>query len=120
MEAGGTTYDFLQETWHPEDDAGVARALEEHFQVAGLLSLRDLRIDRERVQLVARFTRSFEAAPFQAGAGEPVCHFLRGLFCGLASKMLGGTDFVGDEAACEGRGDTSCEIRVHLMFERQA
>ena len=113
--AGQTTFDFVNATFAPPDDAAFARALGEHFGLAGFFILEGMQVDRDAGRLEAQVHRSFEVeVPHRVGANAR-CHFMRGLFAGIADRLLGMQDLVADETACEREGADSCAFVVRPL-----
>jgi CheY-like chemotaxis protein len=115
-EAGLNTFDFIQEHWNPKDEQQFLEALQEHLSYAGLCTTREFRIDREPFRAIVQVERSFEHGLHEGPAERPVCHFLRGLVCGIAIRLSGEPDLMCDETACEARGDAACVFSIHRMF----
>lgn len=114
--AGSDCFEFIHENWSPRDEAEFLRATQDHLRSAGLCEFRDVRIDRSSSRATVRVHDNFEAAQYGPAASGPVCHFLRGILCGMFSRMLGSGELVCDEKACQAKGDEACEFVVHPMF----
>jgi len=115
--AGGTTFDFVAATYAPADDAAFRKALAEHAALAGLFLVRDFEVDRKNETLYVEVQRSFESAiPTRVDA--PCCHFTRGLFAGIANRMMDTADLTGDETSCEARGAEACTFVVRRLGSR--
>jgi DNA-binding NarL/FixJ family response regulator len=113
--AGGTSFDFITATYRPKDDAAFVAGLSEHFGLTGLFLVRDLQINRQAKAMHVQVQRSFEAAvPRKEGTAN--CHFLRGLFAGIAGRLLGGGQLACDETTCEARGADVCTFAVRPLL----
>lgn len=116
MEAGSATYDFVTATWKPRDEAAFLRELGDYFRTAGLCRIRDISVNRAGVRLLAHIEGNSESAQDENASGGPVCHFLRGILCGIGQRVLGAPDLVCDEVTCQATGGETCEFLVHVMF----
>lgn len=114
--AGSGTFDFVRETWKPADEAELMRALAEYLRSAGLGDCRDLRVDREAVRMDALVRDGFEVSQLEGPTVAPSCHFLRGLLCGIAERILGVPDLVCEEVACQAAGGEACTFVVHPLM----
>ncbi len=115
-EAGSRTFDFVHEQWNPKDEPEFLRAVQEHLTYAGLCEPREFHVERNPFQATVLVHGSFEPGLHDGPADRPVCHFLRGLVCGIATRLSGESDLICDETACQARGDAACVFKVHRMF----
>ena len=115
--AGTDVFDFIHKNWRTRDEREFVQMLREHLRAAGLCTLSELTIDRPSHGLMAVVEDNFEAMQSDHGSDRPVCHFLRGLLSGVASRILEVPDLVCDERTCQAKGEKECEFHVHLMFE---
>ncbi len=114
--AGTDVFDIIHKNWRPRDEREFVQMLREHLRTAGLCTLSELTIERPSQGLTAVVEDNFEAVQSERGSGGPVCHFLRGLLSGVASRILEVPDLVCDERSCQARGEKACTFRVHPMF----
>ncbi|MFA5897105.1 MAG: response regulator [Thermoplasmata archaeon] len=114
--AGTDVFDFIHKNWSPSDEREFVQMLREHLRAAGLCTLLEFTIDRPSHGLAAEVKDNFEAVQSERGSDRPICHFLRGLLSGLASRILEVPDLVCDERSCQARGEKACTFRVHPMF----
>ena len=117
MDAGSSTFDFIEANWEPRDDWGFAHAIQEHLRLAGVCDIKEMNIDRVHSSIRVRAQGSFECVQQMKKTAAPSCHFLKGLLCGLAGRILGVPDSVCDEITCQAKGDEICEFVVHQMFQ---
>ncbi|MFQ5838752.1 MAG: V4R domain-containing protein [Thermoplasmata archaeon] len=118
-EAGLSNCDFLVDIWEPKDEEEFFTAMTRHFRSTGLFSLDHVKIDRTEGTATVRVTNNFETIPFEGSAETPVCHFLRGLLCGIMEKVLQEEDLICDEMKCQAKGDDRCEIVISQTFQRK-
>ena len=116
LKAGSDTFGFVQETWKPRDEGELVRAIGEYFHSAGLGDCRDLRVDKGNVRLDAVVRDGFEVSQQERARDAPSCHFLRGLLCGIAERILGATNLVCEETACQAAGGEACAFVVHPLL----
>lgn len=116
VDAGTGTFEFIRETWKPADERRFLEALTDYFRSAGLCTIQDVNVDRSASRVTARVQDSFESATRGRDADAFVCHFLRGILCGIAIQMLGVSELVGDEITCQSHGGKACEFLVHPLF----
>ena len=117
IDAGSSTYDFIQENWKPANEEQFLQAMKEYFELAGFCDIQHVTLDRPAIRLVARVARNFEAVQSQRQDADPVCHFLRGQLCGVAGRLLGVPELVAEETICEANGGAGCEFVVHVLFK---
>jgi len=116
VQAGMDVFDIIHKNWRPRDEGEFAQVLREHLRAAGLCTLLKFAIDRPSHSIAAEVEDNFEATQFERGSDRPVCHFLRGLLSGVASRILGVPDLVCDERSCQAGGEKACTFLVHPMF----
>ncbi|HEV8595681.1 MAG TPA: response regulator [Thermoplasmata archaeon] len=114
--AGQTTFDFLQATYFPSDDAAFVAALREHFGLARFFLVEEMKVDRGAGRIDLRIRGSFEAEVPRRSRGTPSCHFLRGLFAGVGSRLIGVSDMAGKEVTCAQAGSDTCTFVVQRMY----
>lgn len=115
--AGQTTFDFLQATYTPKDDAELVAALTEHFGLIRLFLVQEMKVDRKGKHVEARIRKNFELEVPRRGATGPSCHFLRGLLSGVSARLLGAPDLAGKETACERAGADACTFDIRALYE---
>lgn len=118
-DAGASTYDYIKETWRPGTDDEFVSALSGYFRSAGLCNLTEFRIQRDTSRVNVLVENSFETTHEATQGTLPVCHFLRGIMCGIASKLLDTPELVCDEIVCAGAGAEACEFLVYPQFSQR-
>lgn len=116
IDAGEGTHDFVSATWQPKSDASLFHALREYFSSTGVCDLRTMQVNRAALRVMVEATGTFEGTQHTGRSEVPVCHFLRGIFCGIAGRMFGAEEVVCDEVRCQAHGDPACEFLVHPLF----
>lgn len=115
-DAAPREYEYIRRTWKPSGEGEIVAALRDHLRSAGLCDLGELNIDRATSRVTVLLRNSFESGTVGRNAPQPVCHFLRGLLCGVVTQLIGAKELVCDESACEGQGRDHCEFLIHPMF----
>lgn len=116
VDAGAGTFEFVRDTWKPRDEQGFLKAVKDYLQSAGLCDIQEFRIDRAATRFTARVKDSFESVARDRPTDVPVCHFLRGILCGVATGLLGVSELICDEVTCQAHGAKECEFLVHPLF----
>ncbi len=114
--AGMDVFDIIHKNWRPRDERQFVQVLREHLRAAGLCTLLEFTIDRPAHSVTAEVEDAFEATLSERELDRPVCHFLRGLLSGVASRILGIPDLVCEERSCQAGGQKACTFLVHPMF----
>lgn len=116
LDAGLTTHAYVESTWKPRDGADFLRALQDYFLSTGLCTLVNIEVNRKAMRVTAQVEDNFESALHEGKSDGPLCHFLRGILCGIASKLLGMSEIVCDEVRCQAQGSERCEFLIHPLF----
>lgn len=120
VDAGAATYDFIRETWKPRTDEEFVASLGEYLRAAGLCSLREFRVQRETRRVSFLVEDNFEVMHESTQSPLPLCHFLRGMLCGIALKLLDFQEMVCDEISCEATGSDICEFLAYPQFSQRS
>ncbi len=116
LQAAGNSIAVIEATKASRGVQDLTRTLRDHFGTVGLFQLEDLQVDTNASRVVARVTGSFEATISHEKSPEATCHFVRGLLCGISSRLVADSNLVCDETRCEAEGHEACEFLVHPMF----
>jgi len=116
-DAGLSVFDFIHENWRPRNEDEFLDALREHLMSASICTMGEFTLKKESFEATAQVRDSFELDAYDGKSEAGVCHFLRGLVCGLATRLVNAEDLVCDETSCQRKGDAVCTFRVHRMFQ---